>query len=57
MCSLNRNPGAARATRLASVVLRTVSGWVAQIIALKLDQVEGVEENVTITIPTHKKQR
>jgi hypothetical protein len=45
---LNRRPGAVRASRLAIVALRTASRIAPQVFAVKLDQVEGIEEDALV---------
>ena len=44
-CSLSRRPGAAFARTDARVALRTASRDAPQVVAVQLDQVEGVEED------------
>src|SRR5437763_1282219 len=47
-CSLNRRPGAARASTLTRVALRTASG---SVVAIEFDQVESIQEHVGVMAP------
>src|SRR4029450_5012200 len=49
ICSLNRMPEWALATIDASVALRTSSGSRPHVVAIQLDQVEGVEEYALVS--------
>jgi hypothetical protein len=51
MCSLSRMPGAALARAEASVALLHLQRVAAQVVAVKLDQVEGVEEDACVMPP------
>src|SRR5262245_61220238 len=49
MCSLNRMPGLALATIDASVALRTSKRITPQVVAVQLDEIEGVEEYALVS--------
>src|SRR6516225_9574457 len=49
-CSLKRRSGAERASKLASVALRTASGSRRRSSPSSLDQVEGVEEDARVMV-------